>query len=264
MIEPNKRAPKTCSRCHTVGHIITSRDCPLRFKETPRQTGRVSDPVPHSNITSNITSRFSSAPVSVGETETIPTAPQVPTRNAIEVNTEANRHAAPAKPTALRYPPFVTPQYSMPIPPKPINKIAPISQIPVIGDPLVHIPPRYDSPEAIYLRYMAARNAWYAAQPAGSIKTNQQYRKAKGLPQRYDKKSYEWCLDFKQISRRCVSVICSREWMKEEIMAYLDWCSTEDKRVEAQVAKDIGDNPLANNRRGMKEIWKSAEKDSRE
>lgn len=32
--------------------------------------------------------------------------------------------------------------------------------------------PRYDSPAAIYARYIAAREAWYAAQPKGSIKTN--------------------------------------------------------------------------------------------
>lgn len=56
---------------------------------------------------------------------------------------------------------------------------------------------RYDSPEAIYGRYVAARSAWYAAQPAGSIKTNQQYRRAMGLPLRYDKQSYEWYLDYK-------------------------------------------------------------------
>jgi hypothetical protein len=56
----------------------------------------------------------------------------------------------------------------------------------------------------------------------------------------------------------------SREWTKEEMMAYLDWCSVEDKRVEAQVAREMGNNPLATKRRGMKEIWQRAEKDSKE
>ncbi|KAH8743435.1 hypothetical protein F5883DRAFT_592911, partial [Diaporthe sp. PMI_573] len=43
-------------------------------------------------------------------------------------------------------------------------------------------------------RYIAA------AQPTGSIKTNQQYRVAAGLPQRYDKQSREGCIDYKQTS----------------------------------------------------------------
>lgn len=46
---------------------------------------------------------------------------------------------------------------------------------------------RCDDPQAIYQRYVKARQSWYNAQARGSIKTNQQYRKAMGLPQRYDK-----------------------------------------------------------------------------
>lgn len=125
-------------------------------------------------------------------------------------------------------------------------------------------PPRYDSPEAIYARYVAARNIWYAAQPHGSIKTNQLYRKAKELPQRYDERSYEWCLDYKQMSKRCNTSTGSRPWIKEEMMAYLDWSNAEDECVEAQVAKEMADMPLANKRRGMKDIWASAERDSKE
>ncbi|KJK74194.1 hypothetical protein H634G_10567 [Metarhizium anisopliae BRIP 53293] len=70
--------------------------------------------------------------------------------------------------------------------------------------------PRYDSPAAIYARYIAAREAWYAAQPKGSIKTNQMYRKASGLPLRYDKQSYAWGLDYKQMSSRCASPSAGR------------------------------------------------------
>jgi len=47
-------------------------------------------------------------------------------------------------------------------------------------------------------------------------------------------------------------------------MAYLDWSQAEDERVEALVAKEMGENPLANKRRGMRDIWKSVERDSRE
>ncbi|KAG7001027.1 hypothetical protein FocnCong_v013249 [Fusarium oxysporum f. sp. conglutinans] len=121
---------------------------------------------------------------------------------------------------------------------------------------------RHDSPEAIYGRYVAARSAWYAAQPAGSIKTNQQYRRAMGLPLRYDNQSYEWCLDYKQMSKRCITSTGSREWTKEEMMAYLDWSKAEDERIEAQVVKEMGKNPLANKRRGMTEIWRKAEMDN--
>ncbi|KAM4061738.1 hypothetical protein HRG_013329 [Hirsutella rhossiliensis] len=46
--------------------------------------------------------------------------------------------------------------------------------------------------------------------------------------------------------------------------AYLDWSRAEDERIEAQVVKEMGDNPLANKRRGVKEIWKSVERDSKE
>ncbi|KAH7473055.1 hypothetical protein FOMA001_g11999 [Fusarium oxysporum f. sp. matthiolae] len=120
---------------------------------------------------------------------------------------------------------------------------------------------RYDDPRAIYDRYIAARMAWYNKLPRGSLKTNQEYRKAMGLPQRYDKTSYSWCLDYKQMGKRCTSTIPGREWTKEEMMAYLDWTRVEDERVERQVAQEMGDNPLANRRTGMKEIWKRVEQD---
>ena len=122
---------------------------------------------------------------------------------------------------------------------------------------------RYDSPQAIYARYVAARDAWYREQPADSIKTNQQYRKAVGLPPRYDKQSYAWCLDYKQMSKRCITATGSREWTKEETMAYLDWSKAEDERVEAVVVEELRDNPLASRRRGMKDIWRSTERDSK-
>jgi hypothetical protein len=96
--------------------------------------------------------------------------------------------------------------------------------------PFSHQSPRYDSPQAIYPRYVAARSAWYTAQPRGSIQTNQQYRKAIGLPLRYSKKSYEWCLDYKQMTKRCITSTGSREWTKEEMMAYLDWDTLVQQR----------------------------------
>jgi hypothetical protein len=46
------------------------------------------------------------------------------------------------------------------------------------------------------------------------------------------------------------------------MMAYLDWAKAEDERVERQVAREMDDSPLANRRRGLKEIWKSVEQDT--
>jgi hypothetical protein len=119
----------------------------------------------------------------------------------------------------------------------------------------------YDDPRAIYQRYIQAREAWYKRQSRNGLRTNQLYRKAQGLPMRYPKSSYYWCLDYKQMGKRCKTATGSRDWTKEEMMAYLDWGKAEDERVEARVAEEIGNNPLANRQRGIKEIWKSVEQD---
>lgn len=88
-------------------------------------------------------------------------------------------------------------------------------------------------PCAIYQRYVTAREAWYKTLPRGDLKTNQQYRKAMGLPQRYSKKDYDWCLDYKQMGKQCVLKRPFRDWTKEEQMAYLDWTVAKDARVGA-------------------------------
>ena len=120
---------------------------------------------------------------------------------------------------------------------------------------------RYDDPRAIHQRYVEARQAWYNAQPRGSIKTNQQYRKTMGLPQRYDNVSYKWCLDRKPMGMQCMMQKGCRDWSKEEMMAYLDWSKAEEDRVEALVAAEMEGNPFSK-RRGMREIWEAAATDS--
>jgi hypothetical protein len=85
-----------------------------------------------------------------------------------------------------------------------------------------------------------------------------------GLPLRYNKKSYEWCLDYKQMTKHCRTSTGSREWTKEEMMAYLDWSEAEDKRIEAQVVAAMGDNPFGSRRRGVDDIWRQAERDIEE
>ena len=42
------------------------------------------------------------------------------------------------------------------------------------------------------------------------------------------------------------------------------WSKAEDERVEARVAEEMGDDPLRNRRRGMRDIWRSIDQDSSE
>jgi hypothetical protein len=87
---------------------------------------------------------------------------------------------------------------------------------------LAEPPLRHEDPHAIYQRYTKARDSWYKNQPYGSIKTNQEYRKAVGLPLRYSKASFSWCLEFTQMTKRYSTSTGVRDWTKEEMMAYLD------------------------------------------
>jgi hypothetical protein len=50
----------------------------------------------------------------------------------------------------------------------------------------------YTHPILIYQRYVTAREAWYISLPRGSVKTNQLYRKAQGLPIRYSKADFNY------------------------------------------------------------------------
>ena len=119
---------------------------------------------------------------------------------------------------------------------------------------------RADDPRAIYQRYRESREAWYATLPRGVPKTNQLYRRAMGLPTRYSKADYDWCLDYKQMGRRCKEGRSTREWTKEEQMSYLDWDRAENERVEKNVAIEMAQQPFSA-RRGMREIWDAAERD---
>ena len=74
---------------------------------------------------------------------------------------------------------------------------------------------RYKDPRAIYQRYVEARAAWYDEQPRGIIKTNQQFRRALHLPQRYNKTELGWCLGWKQMGKQCRMETGCRDWTKE-------------------------------------------------
>ncbi|KJZ69936.1 hypothetical protein HIM_10674 [Hirsutella minnesotensis 3608] len=262
LVEGSKRAPRKCSRCHAPGHIKTSRHCPLRGKESPKPAVQVPGPFEQSSTTTGPALE----PVSTSTTEAASMTSDEPlceTLMNVTAPTPHDRCIPPLPQAPDGVSSAATPGHST-------DAIRESASEERIGEEVscscetLRTSPRYDSPETIHRRYVAARGAWYAAQPAGSVKTNQQYRSAMGLPQRYDKQSYEWCLDYKQMSKRCITSTGSRNWTKEEMMAYLDWSKAEDERIEAQVAKEMGDNPLANKRKGLTEIWQRVEEDSRE
>jgi hypothetical protein len=120
----------------------------------------------------------------------------------------------------------------------------------------------YYAPEAIYQRYLAAKAAWFKAQPRGSLRTSQAYRKAVGLPQRYSKEAYAWCQDYKQMGQHCsLPGGERRKWTKEEMMSYLDWDTEEDRRTDMQVKWRIDKDPNEAARRGAADIWKQAGED---
>lgn len=133
---------------------------------------------------------------------------------------------------------------------------SPVHNSTPLAGPTSSPPPRDDSPLAIYARYVRARNAWYETQLPGT-QTNEQYRKAAGLPVRYSKEDYKWCLDFKQMTERCTTSAGWKDWTKEEMIAYLDWDNIEDERVQLIVDK-MGPNFGRN--RGMGYIWEMVDK----
>ena len=80
-----------------------------------------------------------------------------------------------------------------------------------------------------------------------------------GLPLRYRKSYYTWCLDWKIMGPRCGS----RDWTREEMTAYLDWDTAENARIQAQVEAEV-DPSVDTGRRGVTEIWRRIERDAEE
>jgi hypothetical protein len=58
--------------------------------------------------------------------------------------------------------------------------------------------------------------------------------------------SYKWCLGWKQMGKQCRMQKGSRDWTKEEMMAYLDWSKAEEDQAEARVAAEMEGNPFSN------------------
>jgi hypothetical protein len=63
------------------------------------------------------------------------------------------------------------------------------------------------------------------------------------------------------MGRCCITSAGSREWTKEEMMAYLDWDKLETDRIEARVAQETEDGRLLTRRRGMGHLWEMAQQD---
>ena len=227
------KALPRCSRCRAVGHIMTSKACPQRHAELLERA-------------------LALEPTSQETTATMP---------SIQVMTEDT----PPPPTP---PPPTPPPLTPPPPTPPPPTLPPLTSPPARTISLSSSPSstslNYWDPRAIYQRYVKARDTWYRAQPRGSIKTNQQYRRAMRLPLRYNKTSYEWCLDYKQMTKYCTTSTGSRDWTKEEMMAYLDWSRSEDDRVEALVARERENEPFDTGRRGVSDIWRRIERDVEE
>lgn len=268
------RAQPLCRMCHTLGHRMTSKACPLRFAELFQSPGSATE------VGAQTTRIVAVATVARVATEATPVQAAVgqieaglrSTVQAMAGHTEADEIVA-VQEAADHAPASQISTFQEAADCIVVNQTVVDQTVSAhrraeqtmtaqatVAETVAAPELRYDDPRAIHQRYVEARKAWYRAQPRGSIKTNQQYRKATGLPQRYDKVSFTWCLDWKQMGRQCIVQGGSRDWTKEEMMAYLDWSKAEEDRVEAQVAAEMEDNRFSK-RRGMREIWVAAAAD---
>jgi hypothetical protein len=253
-VYPIKKAPSKCSKCHQVGHRMGANVCPLKYSEQ----------LPASPLAQDATSKVLGNSTAA---ETYPSA-QVQAKFAAPPDLPLSKPLLPTtapEPTGRPTVPEPTaPESTEPsTAPKPTGygsmPSASVKTVDATPGLLNHI-----SPEAIYGRYVAARSAWYAEQPAGSVKTDQQYRKAMKLPLRYSKSSYNWCLDYKNMGKRCRIGYATRPWTMEEMTAYIDWSKAEDTRIERVVRKEVKANGFGGRTRGLGYIWALVDKDIEE
>ena len=299
------RSQPKCSRCHTLGHIMTSRSCPKRYKELFQLSGSASVQTTDETIATTVAQAViettaghtvaeqtdagltasvqalaghmavdqtavveelagymaASPMASIQELADHTVASQTAPAQELAENI-AESQAASVQEFAGCIVVDVAPEQTTDVQAL-TDHSATSHTVPIqltAGRTAAAL--RYDDPRAIYQRYVIARDSWYQAQPRGSIKTNQQYRKAMGLPQRYSKTDYQWCLDWKQMKKDCRIQGGSREWTKGEMMAYLDWSNAEDDRVEAEVAAEM-ERGMFSSRRGMHDIWEAAARDTK-
>ncbi len=124
-------------------------------------------------------------------------------------------------------------------------------------DPEIQVPHlSNEHPEVIHQKYVEARAAWYATQSDTIIKTDEAYRQAKALPLHYDETEYNWCRQ--QLSLYRPILRASVVWTEEQMMAWIDWNSAEDARVEAAVEREISLYGFGT-RKGMGELMQRIE-----
>lgn len=98
-VEGTRRAPSKCSKCHAVGHIMTSKNCPLRFQDLSRQ---VLNEESGQALSRGVTPQPDSVAVPISSIEQAPTAQEAPLPSrAVEVSVEFNRHSPSIAPVLL-------------------------------------------------------------------------------------------------------------------------------------------------------------------
>jgi hypothetical protein len=236
------RAPPTCSKCHQSGHKMKSKACPLRWEHISQAPTQAS-----------ITVAPTQASATVAPTQTSTTVHTV----THTVSRSTTRSLSPASSGTHTATETITETTT--------KTITVTTTSPVAGPSTATAQSEaneldYDDARAIYRRYKADREAWYATQPRGALKTNQQYRKAMKLPQRYTKAKYNWCLDYKEMGPQCRIGRSVRDWTKEEMMAYLDFDEAENERVNKQVEEELKARRFTTYR-GPDHVWKAAARD---
>jgi hypothetical protein len=144
---------------HTLGHIMTSKACPVRYKALFQSSGSAAQTTKE-RVAATV------APAATGTTAV----------QALTGHTVADQIVAVQEFTNCIV----------------VDQIV-ADQAAAVETRAAALAPelRYDGPRATYQRYVAVRDAWYKVQPRGSIRTNQQYPRALSLPLRYDKSSYQ-------------------------------------------------------------------------
>jgi hypothetical protein len=202
--QAQQRKPPKCSACGNEGHTRVSKACPLRYNELRLPPTTAPAPAP----------TFKPPPRAPSLGPPVP----FPTVTATMTTT--------------------TTQTAIYIATTPLTSSSPPLQA---REPS---PPQYDTPEAIYNRYKASREAWRATLPPRAKKDDKAYRKSKGLPAKYSKSSVKYALDWKRMNRQCDLGIGKgkRDWTQEEIYAYLDFEEAEEEHaaLEEQIRLEEG------------------------
>ena len=170
-VDDNRKASSKCSKCHALGHTMTSKACPLRFADLLTEAAVLEPPLHRTAISAQSTENHSV----IGHRQLIVEGPaEIDQRSTHTPTRQSSRLSVSPVPGSSYIALASVGQASLRV----NSEEAQPQDVPAPIKPPSQPVPRYDSPVAIHARYVAARTAWYASQPAGSTTTNQQYRKA--------------------------------------------------------------------------------------